>query len=260
MVNRRISNDLKECALSLWEKGWDELDICEALGVSRASIYRWRAIFAEFGSIQKPPSPLRGRTRIITRAVLDAIHLIYKEDPDTYLDKMQWWLAVHHDIAISIPALHRNLVEAGLTRKLLHKIARERDEVAREEWRHDIRQSFEEGTGDEFVFVDETSKNDHDTARRHGLAVVGDRAEFVDVFVRGDRYSLAAALTNDGYIGARAVFGSFNSFDFFDFIAEEIVRHSLYLLFFISFSLIVLISLAPADEPMARPTKCSHPR
>jgi hypothetical protein len=110
-----------------------------------------------------------------------------------------------------------------LTRKLLHKIARERDEAARDEWRNDIRQNFDAGTGDEFVFVDETSKNDHDTARRHGLAVVGERAEFVDVFVRGDRYSLAAALTNDGYIGARAVFGSFDSFEFFDFIAEEIV-------------------------------------
>ena len=223
MVNRSISNDLKGCALSLYEKGWDESDICEALGVSRSSIYRWRAIFAEFGSVQKPASPLRGRTRVITRAVLDAIHLIYKDDPDTYLDEMQWWLAIHHDIAISIPALHRNLVEAGLTRKLLHKIARERDEAARDEWRNDIRQNFDAGTGDEFVFVDETSKNDHDTARRHGLAVVGERAEFVDVFVRGDRYSLAAALTNDGYIGARAVFGSFDSFEFFDFIAEEIV-------------------------------------
>jgi len=215
----------------LWysQVGWDELDICEALAVSRSSLHRWRNIFDEFGSVVKPPSPLRGRTRLISRAVLTSIHLIYKDDPDTYLDEIQWWLAIHHDIAISIPALHRNLTEAGLTRKLLTKLARERDEQGRQEWKDSIQNEFPNGTGSEFIFVDETSKNDHDTAHRWGLAVIGERAEFVDVFVRGDRYSLAAALTKDGYIAARAVPGSFDSFEFFDFIAEEVVSSQCYL-------------------------------
>ncbi|OAX30577.1 hypothetical protein K503DRAFT_705075, partial [Rhizopogon vinicolor AM-OR11-026] len=38
------------------------------LSVSKSSCYRWRWIFGEFGTVKKPPSPLVGHTRIITRA------------------------------------------------------------------------------------------------------------------------------------------------------------------------------------------------
>jgi hypothetical protein len=31
MVNRRISEDIEQCALRLWTHGWDVQDICEAL-------------------------------------------------------------------------------------------------------------------------------------------------------------------------------------------------------------------------------------
>jgi transposase len=134
MVNRRISPDLKECALRLWEAGWEETDIIQGLLVSRASLYQWRHVFEELQSVVKPPSPLRGRTRIISRAVLTAVYDIYKTDPDMYLDELQFWLAIHHDIVISISALHTNLQEAGLSRKLLHKIARERDQQQRQDY------------------------------------------------------------------------------------------------------------------------------
>jgi transposase-like protein len=59
MGNRRISSDLKECALTLWDKGWELEDIADALLVSQASLYRQRAIFEEHGSVNKPPSALR---------------------------------------------------------------------------------------------------------------------------------------------------------------------------------------------------------
>jgi transposase len=182
MVNHRISSDIKEVGLSLWEKGWEILDICEALYISRSSLYRWRDIFDEHGAVTRPPSPLRGRTRIISRAVLDAIHIIYKSSPEIYLDELQYWLAIHHDITISVAALHRNLEDAGLTRKILHKIATEQDEALHAEWRNHLDEEFS-GTGDEFVFVDEISKNDHSTARRFGHALAGERAHFHDVFV-----------------------------------------------------------------------------
>jgi len=38
MGNRRISSDLKECALNLWDKGWELEDITDALLVSQASM------------------------------------------------------------------------------------------------------------------------------------------------------------------------------------------------------------------------------
>ena len=39
MVNCQISSDIKEVGLSLWEKGWEILDICEALYISWSSLY-----------------------------------------------------------------------------------------------------------------------------------------------------------------------------------------------------------------------------
>ncbi|TFK63035.1 hypothetical protein BDN72DRAFT_737107, partial [Pluteus cervinus] len=115
MVNRHISPDLKECALNLWAKGWDLDDVCDIFSVSKASLYRWRELFDEFGSVTRPPSPLRGRPRILIRATLDAIHELYRSSPDLYLDEVVLWLAVHHDIVISLATLQRNLEDVGLT-------------------------------------------------------------------------------------------------------------------------------------------------
>jgi len=86
-------------------------------------------------AVIRPPSPLKGCTRNITCAVLEAIHIVYKSDPDIYLDELQYWLAIHHDIAITVPALHQNLEDARLTCKILHKIAAECDEVLCTKWK-----------------------------------------------------------------------------------------------------------------------------
>jgi transposase len=104
-------------------------DICDALGVSKASCYRWRRIFDKLGTVNKPPSPLKGPTRIITRALLTAIENLFIEDSDIFLDEICTWLAFEHRITISTSALSRNLTQAGLTRKILRKLACERDEV-----------------------------------------------------------------------------------------------------------------------------------
>ena len=61
-------------------------------------------------------------------------------------------------------------------------------------------------------------------ARRYGQAFLGERAELKDVFVRGDRYSLVAALTINGYIAVEAIPGSFDSMDFLEFIQEQVVH------------------------------------
>ena len=133
MGNRRISAELKECALNLWAKGWELKDITDTLIVSQASsLYRWRAIFEEHKSVTKLPStPLRYARNRLIRAVLTASRTVYTStaDPDLYLDELVLWLALRHDIAISVPALQEILTEAGLTREILLSIALERDEV-----------------------------------------------------------------------------------------------------------------------------------
>ncbi|KAJ7038443.1 hypothetical protein C8F04DRAFT_874612, partial [Mycena alexandri] len=193
---RRISSDLKERALVLWESGWEIKDICYAFHVSPRSLYRWREIFDEFGKVTKPPSPLRGRERIISLAALNAAKEIFFHDPSVMLDELMWYLAIHHDIAISKSALQATLVRAGLTRKMLQKIAVERDE---------------------------SSKDTRDLARHYGRSPIGMPAQYIHQFIRDERYTLTAAMSTQGYIATRIVEGSMDAYEFFDFIIEDVL-------------------------------------
>ena len=74
------------------------------------------------------------------------------------------------------------------------------------------------------VFVDETSKDDRTIYRHYGRAVLGQRANVSAPFVRGERFSIVAALTVDGYITQRVVPGSLDGEEFFDFITQDVVR------------------------------------
>ncbi|KAF8238302.1 hypothetical protein L208DRAFT_1222886, partial [Tricholoma matsutake] len=56
----------------------------------------------------KPLSPLTGWPCLITLAVLTAVKELYENHPDTYIDELQWFLVIHHDIPISISALQEN--------------------------------------------------------------------------------------------------------------------------------------------------------
>ena len=179
-------------------------------------------IFEEFGTAMRPPSPLRGQPRIITFAILTAVKQLYEQHTDTYLNELQWFLAIHHDIVISISALQVNLDKAGLTQKILHKVAKERDEERRAAYHHSIQNDFS-GTGGEFVAVNESSKNEHDVARRYGHSPVGNSAHLVNPFIHGERYSLVAAMSITGYLATHVVPGSLNSFTFFDFIVDDVV-------------------------------------
>jgi len=47
-----------------------------------------------------PPSPLVGRTQLLTRAVLTALEYLYAEESDLFLDEACTWLGVVHGITI----------------------------------------------------------------------------------------------------------------------------------------------------------------
>ncbi|KAJ6453923.1 hypothetical protein C8R45DRAFT_846811 [Mycena sanguinolenta] len=193
MGNRKISLDIKECALRLWELGWDRSTICSTLLVSQASLYHWAKIFDEFSSVTPPPPPIKRRPRIIGLAALTAVKELYTHHPDTYIEELRWWLTIHHDIPISAAALHETLERTGLTYKLLHKIAVARDIERRWDFLYTLQNKFS-GTG-----------------------------HFEDPFVRGIRYTLVAAIGMDGYIAQRVVEGSLDSFGLFDFVVEDVV-------------------------------------
>ena len=107
--------------------------------------------------------------------------------------------------------------------KVLQKIAIERDEAQRAEFLHNICHGFS-GTGDEFVVVDKSSKNEHTLTQHYGCVPIGQDTTLTTPFVCSDHYSLIAAMSKTGYLTHHVVPGSLDSYEFFDFIVEEVVR------------------------------------
>ena len=220
MVFRCISQDVKERALWLLEHNYIPDNVADILGVSDRSIRRWENNMEQYGSVVPPPPLNRGRPRILNADMTHDLATLISEAPAMYLDEIQDWIAIVHDVGISITALHENIQDLGITYKVLHKAAVERDEEARTHWKEEMRANW---VARQVVVVDETSKDDRTLARFYGRAPSSLRANVPATFVRGQRYSMVAAMGVEGYLATRVVEGSVDGGEFFDFIINEVV-------------------------------------
>jgi hypothetical protein len=82
---------------------------------------------------------------------------LVSKSPELFLDEIQEWIAIVHDIGISISSLHTILTDCALTYKLLRKAAAERDELAHRLY---LEHALEHWVAAQMVFVDESSKDD----------------------------------------------------------------------------------------------------
>jgi transposase len=227
MPFRKISSDIKECALTLHrERGWNPEDISDALGHSTRSLRRWEALFDRTASFDRQQTAVPGRPRTLDAFMIHDIEALLQAEPYLYLDEIKEWLADEHGVDISISALDRTLSECGFTYKRLHKEAMERDEEARAQFRAYASQNW---VAEQLVFVDETSKDDRTIYRHYGRAPSGTQATVRQPFQRGTRYSIVAALAIDGYLNQRAVEGSVDGEIFLDFIEHEVVSVYFYI-------------------------------
>lgn len=142
-----------------------------------------------------------------------------------YLDELQDWVAISHKLDISKTALHVLICNIGILYKVLRKAASERDEVAQEEFREFARNNL---VASMIITADESSKDDHTIFHKQGHVPKGHCAIIDADFVRGDRYSLLAAISVDGFVGTNVLPGSVDGDEFFDFIVKEIVCGSIY--------------------------------
>ena len=78
------------------------------------------------------------------------------------------------------------------------------------------------------IFIDETSKDEWTIYWHYGHAVAGRRATISADFVRGERYSIVAALSLDVYEAVRVVLGSVDGEEFLNFIVDDVVRSTIY--------------------------------
>jgi transposase len=252
MVYKHISKDLKERALWLMERDYIPADVSDIFGVSERSLQRWRANQAIYGTIIPPTAPTRGRPRKLNSDMTHDLCALLEEAPEMYLDEIQEWLALAYDVGISRAALHENIRDAGFTYKLLRKAAAERNDDLREEWMAEMQMHY---VARQLVMIDETSKDDRTIYRHYGRAPSNHRATVSANFVRGERYSMVAALSVDGYETMRVVPGSLDGEAFFDFIVNDVVGFYLY-----SDAILMLSFVATEDEPIPAEQEHHRPR
>jgi len=106
-------------------------------------------------------------------------------------------------------------------------------------------------TTDYFVWLDESSVDDHTNQRTQGWAALGRACVRRATFIRGQRYSILPALTSDGIVALDIFEGSVNKEKFIRFLKEDLVYT--YCLFFYHFW---FSALGPATLSLSWPTKC----
>ncbi|EIW86199.1 hypothetical protein CONPUDRAFT_34507, partial [Coniophora puteana RWD-64-598 SS2] len=161
MVYRTISEDIKIRALDLVEQGHEHEEVARILKVSEKSISRWFNSIDEKGSLA-PARELCGRPAALNEDVKENLRQLLIESPNLYLDEIVEWLALFHHTQISTSALSNTLISLGLTRKVMGRVAAQRDEAARDAWRRDVAANF---TAEQLVFTDESSKDGYEVVR-----------------------------------------------------------------------------------------------
>ena len=222
MPFHHISPDFKIRAMEMYEQGHLPADICDLLGIGKSSFYCWLENLEIHGDVTPAPNPMQGRPRTLDAFQVHDLLEMVQLAPELYLDEIQDWLAVTHDCGLSKSAIHQLLQDAGLTYKMLHKAAAERDEIRREEFRNWVAENL---VANMIITADESSKDDCTIFHHWGRSTSGERAVIDANFVCGERYSIVAAISTDGYEAFRVVHGSVDSGKFFDFIVQDVVSN-----------------------------------
>jgi hypothetical protein len=76
---------------------------------------------------------------------------------------------------------------------------------------------------DQIVSVDETAHDRNTADRSHGYSVRGQRSNVKSFFIRGNRFTLEMAMSSRGALSYRIQLGSFDSVDFLEYLALDLV-------------------------------------
>lgn len=95
------------CVFNIWlsDKGYPVNVICTIMDVSSQSISCWKKNVLLHGTFTPTPGPIQGRLKLLNANQMHDLFTLLEESPDLNMDEIQTWIAVHHDLLISISAL-----------------------------------------------------------------------------------------------------------------------------------------------------------
>ncbi|KAL1754234.1 hypothetical protein FB107DRAFT_216137 [Schizophyllum commune] len=178
---RRISRDVKIAAMVMYDQEHFSVElICRCLGFSSRTFSRIRRLWEETGDVEKAKPTTRGRPRILNHDDVEYLLALVRAFPDFFLDELLDLCTTNRFISVNFSIICRTLLEAGQSRKRITLIAAERNEDLRS---HHVLKAAE-CTPKQWVFMDETHKDERTLTRRYATAVEGSmtRDLFLDFF------------------------------------------------------------------------------
>ncbi|KAG1846152.1 hypothetical protein C8R48DRAFT_569848, partial [Suillus tomentosus] len=192
MGNRRISDDLKDAALRMVNKGYATPEILSITQISKSTIYRTQRRKRATGGVAKIQAIGRGRPRAFTQHDVQFLIRLARHNPTLFLDEYQTRLRDGRFLLASLSTIHQSFKRAGINVKHIEKIAAERDPLRCADFVRRVSQYSPAS----LLCLDEVSKDDRTYSRRWGRA---------------------------GIVAAKVVEGSFNRESFIDFLRNDVV-------------------------------------
>jgi transposase len=221
-----IGQEIKELMIIGLGQGSKAKEVARWFCCSARTVRRVRQNYNMYGSVVPPRRGPSGRPRVFDRQAVDYLLEVLSAQPDIFLDELADMLLETQERQdgnqrVCLATISAMLKREGITRKRISKIARERNRRKRLQYVLDTA----DYRPDQFVFLDETRKDDHTTYRRYGRALHGHRAMTEIQFVRGVGYSVLPAMSLDGFLAVDVVEGAWKMDSFENFVLFDVVPH-----------------------------------
>ena len=150
--------------------------------VDPSTVSRTLSLFNTSGSVEERKYPPNTGTAVLTEIDKIIILETVVEKPETYLCEIQQTLQ-ETGTDVDTSTIWRFLQTSNITRQKIVMVAKQRSEVQRAEYLHDM-QVFH-GHSEMLVFVDETGADRRNCLRRFGYSLRGRPAVSKKLLVRG---------------------------------------------------------------------------
>ena len=163
------TNEMRECMVA-WhsELGKSDTEIAALANCSEHTVREVLWLHHTFGVVRNPFAQPRGGRRPLTTGDLNFISSLLVANPCLYLDELQDQLATDRDTHVSILTVSRAVRSLALSCKRVSAAAMERNELLHATWQAE----YGDIPADYFVWLDESSVDDHTNQRTHGWAAL----------------------------------------------------------------------------------------
>ncbi|KAH7918731.1 hypothetical protein BV22DRAFT_989379, partial [Leucogyrophana mollusca] len=160
----RISDDLKEAALRMADRGYRSREITNITRISKSTLDRTRRRKHITGSVAKAQAIGRGRTRTLAHHDCQYLIRLARHNPTLFLDEYVRRLEDGRFLGASLATVHRTFERAGINVKHVQKVAAERNPLIRANYIRRISQY----PANYMLCIDEVSKDERTYARLLG--------------------------------------------------------------------------------------------